>query len=160
MAADRSDSRPFLICRCNGWCCALPVEHVVETMRPLPVAPVAGAPDFVLGVAVIRGALAPVVDLSRVLGAITEIELQRFITLRVGSRQVALALESVVGVVNLPAALIQDTPPLARTAAPGAVASITTQDGELLAVIEASRLLSDDAWAALDAADATQVSAA
>ena len=154
MAVERSDYRPFLICRCNGWRCALPLEHVVETMRPLPVAPVAGAPDFVLGVAVVRGALAPVVDLTRVLGAQADTRPQRFVTLRVGARQVALALESVIGVVTLPAALIQDTPPLTRTAAPGAVASITTHDAELLAVIEGSRLLSDDAWRVLEAAEA------
>lgn len=36
-------------------------------MRPLPVAAVAGAPDFVAGVAIIRGDAVPVVDAARLL---------------------------------------------------------------------------------------------
>ena len=48
--------------------CALPVGHVGETMRPLPVETLAGGPPFAPGVSVIRGQPTPVVDLAEVLG--------------------------------------------------------------------------------------------
>jgi len=35
--------------------CAIPIEHVSETMRPLPVEPIGAVPSFLLGLAIIRG---------------------------------------------------------------------------------------------------------
>src|SRR5580692_5756315 len=60
-----------LLCRVQARWCALPLRHVIETMRPLPTSPIPGAPAFVDGLAVIRGAPVPVVSLSRLLGATT-----------------------------------------------------------------------------------------
>ena len=34
--------------------CAFPLHHVAETMRPLPIKPVAGTPSFICGVSIIR----------------------------------------------------------------------------------------------------------
>jgi len=48
--------------------CALPLEEVEETMRPLPVAPVVAAPVFVRGVCLVRGTPAPVMSLAVLLG--------------------------------------------------------------------------------------------
>ena len=51
---------------------ALPVEHVVEAMRPLPITPADGVPDgdahALLGTAQIRGTPSRVIDLGRLLG--------------------------------------------------------------------------------------------
>jgi CheY-like chemotaxis protein len=47
--------------------CAFPLHHVGETMRPLPIKPLAGTPGFVCGVSVIRGTPTPVVDLKALL---------------------------------------------------------------------------------------------
>ena len=44
--------------------CALPLGAVIETLRPLPLRPLAGAPAGVLGVAVVRGSPVPVIDLA------------------------------------------------------------------------------------------------
>ena len=43
---------------------ALPLEHVVETMRPLPVEPLGDAPRFILGLSIVRGEPIPVVDVG------------------------------------------------------------------------------------------------
>lgn len=56
-----------LICRVRTWLCALPLAHVVETLRPLPVRGLAGAPSFVLGLALLRGQAVPVVDAAQLL---------------------------------------------------------------------------------------------
>ena len=53
-----------LVFRVLTFHCALPLEHVSETMRPLPVEPIAGVISPVAGVAIIRGGPVPVVDVA------------------------------------------------------------------------------------------------
>ena len=48
--------------------CALPLASVIETLRSPPVTAIGGAPEWVQGVAVIRGATVVIVDLGILLG--------------------------------------------------------------------------------------------
>jgi purine-binding chemotaxis protein CheW len=52
----------MLLFRARRHLCAMPTEQVVETMRPLPVEPLAAAEPFVLGLCRIRDTSVPVVD--------------------------------------------------------------------------------------------------
>ena len=63
-----ADRQPALLVRAAGRLCAVPIAHVVEVMRALPVEPIPGAPSFVPGLAIIRGAPMPVVDLGLLTG--------------------------------------------------------------------------------------------
>jgi purine-binding chemotaxis protein CheW len=142
-----------LLCRVGGLLCALPLEHLVETMRPLAVQPLAGSPPFVRGLAVIRGAPLPVVDAAMLLGG-SDGAATRFVTLKTGSRHVALAVGEVVGVRALPAAELHALPPLAGEMAAEAVAAIGAADEALLVVLRSARLVPDATWAALERAGA------
>ena len=53
-----------LVCRVGERRCALPLDAVIETMRPLPIHPVTGVTEAVLGVCIIRGLATPVLDLA------------------------------------------------------------------------------------------------
>jgi len=129
---------------------ALPVEHVLETMRPLPCEPVAGAPSFVAGAAVIRGYPTPIVDVGTLLGAPGHTQAARWISINVAARAVALAVAEVIGVRRLADVCAEGAmPPLLTSAAHGAVSSLSVLDGELLVVLEAARLVSDEVWTAL-----------
>lgn len=124
--------------------CALPLAHVVETLRPLPVEPLAGAPAFVQGLCVIRGEPRPVVDAARLLSTPAPGEpptTARFVTVRTGAQQVALAVDAVLGVRTVPPESLQDLPPLLQEACAEAVAAIGRLDAELLLVLRSSRLL-------------------
>lgn len=133
--------------------CALPVAHVVETMRPLPVAGVAGVPPAVLGVAVIRGAPAPVVDLAQVMAVTDAGAPGRFVLVRVGGRRAALAVTEVLGVYALDAAVFEALSPLLRDEA-GAVSAIGVHDREILSMLDGARVVPESAWDALRAAGA------
>src|SRR5579859_3793791 len=87
---------PWLLCRAGPHLCALPLEQIAEVMRPLPFEPLADAPPFVRGVAVIRGVRVPVVDLARLLGQSKSV-VTRLITVRAGGRLLALAVGEVLG---------------------------------------------------------------
>ncbi len=137
-----------LVCRTRSLLCALPLRQVVETMRPLPVEPLAGAAPFVRGVSLIRGAPVPVVDLGALLLPSEAADPTRFVTLRLGSRRLAVALEAVLGVRALPEAL-SSLPPLLADASAESVSALGRLDQELLVVLEATRLVPGPVWAAL-----------
>ena len=61
------ETSPVLVVLVGARACAFPLRHVAETLRPLPIKPVAGTPGFVRGVSVIRGTPTPVVDLKALL---------------------------------------------------------------------------------------------
>ena len=136
--ADRSVS--WLLCRLGNHLCALPLAHVTEIMRPLPIEPIGGAPHFVLGLAIVRGAPIPVVSTALLVGERGN-ETQRWVTLQVGGRNVVLAVDSVLGVSTLDAALDNELPPLLKDAASEVVLAIGTLDAELLLFLNAARIV-------------------
>lgn len=135
--------------------CALPLTHVRETMRPLPVERIAGAPEFVLGLSVIRGKAVPVVDLALLLGASrSEGAARRFLTLELGERDVALAVGDVLGVRELDTSQLSALPPLVDGAQAEMVEALGTLDAQLLRVLRAASVLPDSTWAALSGREA------
>src|SRR5512140_1874586 len=85
-----------LIVTAGAYRCALPLPHVAETMRPLPLQSFADMPPFVRGASIIRGEPVPVVDLAGLFGA-ADSAIGRFVVVRVEQRRVALGVEAVVG---------------------------------------------------------------
>jgi purine-binding chemotaxis protein CheW len=144
---DRIEPR-CLICRVHDRLCALPLQQVVETLRPLPVEPMAGVAEWVLGLSLIRGAPVPVVNLARLLG-MGDPAIGRFITLSIAQRTVALAVSDVLGVRELPPEDTHELPPLLQGAAEQAVSELARLDGGLLLVLEAARCLPENTWSAV-----------
>ena len=134
--------------------CAVSVTHVQETMRPLPITPLAAMPIFILGLSLIRGATTPVMDVGAVLGAEDAPKTTRFITLRMNERCVALAVESVLGVREISPDSLQRLPPLLRDASVEVVSSIGMLDAEFLLVLGAARLLTEAVENTLDLQEA------
>lgn len=134
-------SSPWLLCRVRSNLCALPIEQVLEVMRPLPIIPVAQAPHAVLGLCVLRGLVVPVVDLARCLSDQAG-EPTRFVAVRVGERRLALAVDAVCGTIVLDSERVAEVPPLlARTSS--ALHAVTALDSSLLMLLQASRVLPD-----------------
>lgn len=86
------------------------------------------------------------------LGAGDPAQHRRLITLRAGQRQVALAVEEVLGVRQLPPG--QALPPLLGEASADLVNAIGSLDSELLLVLRSARLVPDALWPALQSAGA------
>jgi len=134
-----------LVCRVGGRLCAIPLAHVVETMRPLPVVALFDMPSFVLGVAVIRGEPTPVVALGNLLGALHGAPM-RFVTVRVGPRTVALAVDAVIGVRDLAAMATVDLPPLLGEASTEVLSRMGALDSELLVVLQSAGRVPETLW--------------
>jgi purine-binding chemotaxis protein CheW len=128
---------PVLLIRVGSQLAALPLAEVIETMRPLPCEGAPGAPPFVLGVSVIRGAPVTVVDLARLAGAPAQ-AIGRFVTMRVGGRCIALAVAAVVGTRTIEPTALTALPPLLSAGA-DLVRALGALDRQLLIVLESGR---------------------
>jgi len=145
----------FLMIRSASRICAVPLSNVVETMRPLPARRFAGSPEFVPGVSIIRGSPTVVVDLGRLLGEPGVSAPRRFVTLRLGDRRIALAVDDVLGVQALMDTERQELPPLLANSDARLVQSIGALDSEFLVFLQATRILPDETWQALVEREAT-----
>jgi len=137
-----------LLFRVRTRLCAMPLAHVLETMRPLPVEAMSGGPPCVRGLAIIRGTPVPVIDVAellreeRVRGEAPSPEPSaRFVTVKVAGRTIAIAVDAVVGVRSLALDSFGELPPLLRDAETDLVGSIGALDAELLLVLRSARLL-------------------
>ena len=136
-----------LICRVQRMLCALPLRDVIETLRPLPIEPLAGAPSYVCGLSMLRGAPVPVVDLGLLLG-VEQVRATRLVALRVGARTVAAAVGAVLGVRTLDGD--GSLPPLLKEAGHGVIQALGSLDRELLLVLEGARLVPEAVYAQLE----------
>jgi purine-binding chemotaxis protein CheW len=127
---------------------ALPLSCAVETMRPLPLQPLANAPGFVAGACVIRGEALPVVDLAKLLGVASAAP-ARFIVARAGAHKVALAVDAVIGSGHIMTEAMTTVQPLLAGARSEAIAALGTLDNELLLVLETARIVPDEVWTLL-----------
>lgn len=132
-----------LLMQVRGMTCAVPITAVVEVMRPPVLQPIEGMAPGIVGVAVVRGQAVPVVDLGAVLVGGSSPPAQRLVIVRVEGRTVALAVEHVQGVGRPDEADWAGLPPLLQGAARDAVAGLAVRDQGLLALLSATRLLTD-----------------
>jgi purine-binding chemotaxis protein CheW len=138
----------WLLCRAGTMLCALPVEQVLEIMRVLPLEPFAAAPQYVLGLSIIRGAPVPVVDIGLLIGCAAA-QATRLVTVEAGGRTIALAMRSVVGITEFGAAAFEQLSPLLQDAGADAIAAVGARDSELLIFLRASRMVPEQVFDAL-----------
>ena len=135
----------MLVTRVGGIACAIPITHVVETMRPLPIEPVTDSQlAFVRGVSVVRGTAIPVIDTASLLGQEGR-EQARFVVVRAGARTVALLVDAVIDVRSFDSATFSELPPLVRAITHDNVQAIGALDRELFVVLDTGRIVPEAA---------------
>jgi purine-binding chemotaxis protein CheW len=147
-APDETGGAMSLVFRAGSLLCAVRLDEVVETMRPLPVRVLTGTPPYVLGVAIIRGVPTPVVDVARLLGG-EQADTVRFLALRSDRGPIAFATGPVLGI----RAAEPDTdraghPVLLAGAASRLVTGVGMLDTEPLLLLQSMRVLPDEVWVA------------
>jgi purine-binding chemotaxis protein CheW len=134
-----------LVFRAGSMLCALRLDDVIETMRPLATRALAGAPVFVRGVCIMRGVPTPVVDVARLLGG-EEAEVARFVAVRAEHGPVAFATGEVLGIRVTAAGGTH--PGLLTGASSRLVAGVGTLDAEPLLLLQSMRVVPDHVWQA------------
>jgi purine-binding chemotaxis protein CheW len=148
-AAEVSAGGTSLVFRAGALLCALRLEDVIETMRPLPTRPLAGTPGFVRGLCVMRGTPTPVVDVARLLGG-EQAATSRFVAVRTERGPVAFATGEVLGIRAVTAGEATTAHAALLTGAGAAgplVAGIATLGDEPLLLLQSMRVVPDEVWA-------------
>jgi purine-binding chemotaxis protein CheW len=136
--------------RAGSLLCALRLDEVVETMRPLAVQPLAGTPRFVPGISILRGVAVPVIDVGLLLGGAAA-AVTRFVAVRTERGPVALATGPVLGIRPTVTANAEHHTGLLGATPAGLVAAIGTVGAEPLIQLQSMRLVPDDVWAGVPA---------
>ncbi len=150
--ADRgsaSCSRPWLFGSVGSVYFSFSIADIIAVFRPAPIRSIPGPPAL-LGISVARGKSVPVLDLATLLG-VTEASVHRFLLVRVGDRQVILAVDKIEGIMRLDVQQISRLPPLLKHLDRIGISEIVTLDGELVTLLEASRLIPNNFWSQLGA---------
>jgi purine-binding chemotaxis protein CheW len=136
-----------LIFRAGQLLCALRLNDVIETMRPLVVQPLAGTPPYVSGISIMRGLPTPVIDVARLLGG-CEAQVTRFVAVRTGRGPIALATSTVMGIRPTLGDTDRQNTPLLGAAPARMVAAVGAIDTEPIFQLHSMRLVPDEVWAA------------
>jgi purine-binding chemotaxis protein CheW len=136
-----------LVFRAGTLLCALPLDEVVEIMRPLAVQPLAGTPPYVRGVTIMRGVPTPVIDVARLVGG-EHADPERFLAVRTDHGPVAFATGPIVGIRGAAPGGPAAHPALLPGASSRLVAGVAMIDTEPLLLLHSMRAVPADVWAA------------
>ena len=124
------------------------VTQVKEVLRLTEIAPVPGAPDYVIGIINLRGNVVTVIDTRRRFGLppTESDDSSRIVILEVEGQVVGILVDSVAEVVDLPGSAIESAPNVGNDESSKYIQGVTSRDGELLILVDLNRLLTDEEW--------------
>ncbi|AFU97715.1 chemotaxis protein CheW [Simiduia agarivorans] len=128
------------------------VMQVQEVLRYSEIAPVPGAPSYVLGIINLRGNVVTVIDTRHRFGLESgEInDNTRIVIIEADSHVVGILVDSVAEVVYLRQSEIETAPNVGNDESAKFIQGVCHKNNELLILIELNKLLSDGEWAELE----------
>lgn len=124
------------------------VMQVQEVLRYSEIAPVPGAPGYVLGIINLRGNVVTVIDTRSRFGLMpAEItDNTRVVIIESEKQVIGILVDSVAEVVYLKASDIDVAPNVGNEESAKFIQGVSNRDGELLILVDLNKLLTDDEW--------------
>jgi purine-binding chemotaxis protein CheW len=147
-AADDEDLR-WVTFRLENEKYGINVMQVQEVLRVTEIAPVPGAPSYVLGIINLRGNVVTVIDTRSRFGlASAEMDdSTRIVIIEADEQVVGILVDSVAEVVDLKASEIETAPNVGTEESAKFIQGVASHDDELLILVDLNKLLSDEEWA-------------
>jgi len=122
------------------------VMQVQEVLRMTEIAPVPGAPEYVIGIINLRGNVVTITDTRRRFGLGTrEIDDEsRIIIVEIKNSEIGILVDSVSDVVDLENSEIEAAPNVGNKESTKYIKGVATKEGELLIVIDLDNFLTDE----------------
>jgi len=127
------------------------VMQVQEVLRYTEIAPVPGAPDYVLGIINLRGNVVTVIDTRSRFG-LQSAELDdstRIVIIEAEKQVIGILVDSDAEVVYLRRSEIDNAPNVGTEESAKFIQGVSNRDNELLILVDLDKLLSDDEWVEL-----------
>lgn len=127
------------------------VMQVQEVLRYTDIAPVPGAPIYVLGIINLRGNVVTVIDTCQRFGLppIEVTDNTRIVIIEADSQVIGILVDSVAEVVYLRSSEIESAPNVGNDESAKFIQGVANRNGELLILVDLNKLLSDNEWAEL-----------
>lgn len=122
------------------------VMQVQEVLRVTEIAPVPGAPDYVLGIINLRGNVVTVLDTRKRFGMETRDsdDSSRILIIESAEQVVGILVDSVSEVVYLRASEIEPAPNVGNEESSRFIQGVCNREKELLILVELNKLLTED----------------
>lgn len=124
------------------------VMQVQEVLRYTEIAPVPGAPEYVMGIINLRGNVVTVID-TRARFGLPSSEItdnSRIVIIESDEHVVGILVDSVAEVVYLRSSEIDSAPNVGTEESAKFIQGVSNRSGELLILVDLNKLLSDDEW--------------
>ncbi len=124
------------------------VMQVKEVLRYTEIAPVPGAPDYVLGIINLRGNVVTVIDTRMRFGLspCDVSENSRIVIIEAENQIVGILVDSVAEVVDLNSDDIDPAPNIGTEESAEFIRGVSNRNDELLILIDLNKLLNDEEW--------------
>lgn len=124
------------------------VMQVQEVLRYTEIAPVPGAPDYVLGIINLRGNVVTVIDTRSRFGLppTDTTDNTRIVIIESDEQVVGILVDSVAEVVYLRSSEIDSTPNVGTEESAKFIQGVSNRNGSLLILVDLNKLLSDEEW--------------
>lgn len=124
------------------------VMQVQEVLRYTEIAPVPGAPEYVVGIINLRGNVVTVIDTRSRFGLMpAEVtENSRIVVIEADKQVIGILVDAVAEVVYLKTSEIDTAPNVGNEESAKFIQGVSNRDDELLILIDLNKLLSDDEW--------------
>ncbi len=124
------------------------VMQVQEVLRLTEIAPVPGAPEYVLGIINLRGNVVTVVDTRKRFGLQEKQpeDATRIVIIEAANQVVGILVDSVAEVADLRASEMESAPNVGSDESSKFIQGVSSQDDGLLILVDVDKLLSTEEW--------------
>lgn len=124
------------------------VMQVQEVLRYSEIAPVPGAPIYVLGIINLRGNVVTVIDTRTRFGleSTETTDSTRVVIIESEKQVIGIMVDSVAEVVYLRESEIDIAPNVGNDESAKFIQGVSNREGELLILVDLNKLLADDEW--------------
>src|SRR5574344_3129256 len=128
------------------------VMQVQEVLRYSEIAPVPGAPSYVLGIINLRGNVVTVIDTRQRFGlpSAEVTDNTRIVITNVDKQVVGILVDSVAEVVYLRQSEIETAPSVGNDESAKFIQGVCNKNGELLILVELDKMMSEEEWSELE----------
>lgn len=128
------------------------VMQVQEVLRLTEIAPVPGAPDYVMGIVNLRGNVVTVIDTRKRFGLFQKEadDATRIVIVEVDNQVIGILVDSVAEVVNIRESEIETSPNLGEdNESSKYIQGVHSKDDDILILVDVNKMLSDEEWDAV-----------
>ena len=128
------------------------VMQVQEVLRYTEIAPVPGAPSYVLGIINLRGNVVTVIDTRQRFGldSADVTDNTRIVIIEADKQVVGIMVDSVAEVVYLRQSEVETAPNVGNDESAKFIQGVCNKNGELLILVELDKMMSEEEWSELE----------